>query len=158
SQVAVVGCEVRVSKMMEELLSFSIGPGGISWLQRSDGTLLSAQTSAVDYLRVIPIGNAELPTDKHPEQEVRDEANLLSRGNDEIKDVLADSGIDRSNGKVLNPPREGRYFVMSPIKGVDWLLAGTIQSRSIALTHRQQEEQMAMSQQKIVIVAIGLVF
>ncbi len=157
SQVAVVGCEVRVARMMDELLSFSIGPGGISWLQRGDGTLLSAQTSAVDYLRVIPIGNAELPSDKNPEQNVRDEANLASRGNDEIKALFASLEAGRSTGRVLNPPEEGRYFVCAPVEGLDWMLAGTIQSRSIALTHRQKQEQMAMSQQKVLIATLGLI-
>ena len=157
SQVAVVGCEIRVSRLMDELLAFSIGPGGISWLQRRDGTLLSAQTSAVDYLRVIPIGNAELPTDKHPEQEVRDEANLESRGNDEIKSILKSIDKDRSGGQVLNPPQDGRYFLLAPVKGLDWLLAGTIQSRSIALTNKQNEQLLATSQQKILIVGIGLI-
>lgn len=157
TQVAVVGCEVRVSRMMDELLSFSIGPGGISWLQRADGTLLSAQTSAVDYLRVIPIGNAELPSEKHPEQEIRDEANIESRGNDEMRKVLGEVDKSRSSGRVLDPPREGRYFVLTPVEGLDWLLAGTIQSRSIALTNRQKDEQLAVSQQKFLIAGVGLV-
>ncbi|MCB1218169.1 hypothetical protein KDL44_12300 [bacterium] len=157
NQVAVVGCEVRVSRMMDELLSFSIGPGGISWLQRSDGTLLSAQTSAVDYLRVIPIGNAELPSDKHPEQTVREEANLEARGNDEIKRLLGTLDKSKSEGRVLEPATEGRYFVMSPVAGLDWLLAGTIQSRSIALTSRQKDEQLAIAQQKFLIAGVGLI-
>jgi hypothetical protein len=157
SQAAVVGCEVRVSRMMDELLGFSIGPGGISWLQLRNGTLLSAQTSGLDYLRVIPIGNAQLPTDKHPEEEVRDEANLESRGNDEVKALLKSIAKDKSEGRPFNPPEEGRYALIAPIEGVDWLLAGTIQSRSIALTHKQNDQLLAMSQQKVLIVAIGLI-
>lgn len=157
SQAAVVGCEVRVSRMMEELLGFSIGPGGISWLQLRNGTLLSAQTSGVDYLRVIPIGNAQLPTDKHPEEEVRDEANLESRSNDEIKSLLKSVSKDKAEGRPLNPPEEGRYAVLAPVEGVNWLLAGIIQSRSIALTHKQNEQLLAMSQQKVLIVASGLI-
>ena len=106
---------------------------------------------------MIPISGAELPTDKHPEQEVRDEANILSRGNDEVAEVLRGISMDRSIGQVIGDPVAGRYFVMSPISGTDWVLAGTIQSNAVAMTHRRNDQLLAISQQKMLISGIGLI-
>jgi hypothetical protein len=124
-QVAVAGVELALDQLADQSLAFSFGDGATCWIQGGDGTLLAAQPGGDAVLRVIPIANADLPSEKHPDAKIKTEANLAESGAKEITSVLSSLG---SGAMQLTPvgadATDARYAGMAEVAGPDWKLGG----------------------------------
>lgn len=131
--MGVAGCELPLKPLAENLLVFSLGSGGMAWIVKPGAAddkggwwTLTTQPGAEDYLRVVPVAAASLPTDKHPQSEILVEADLAIHAPDVVtKNLDAIRGgtdeaieVDGNNG--------GQLLSSFPIATTGWLLCGTI--------------------------------
>lgn len=157
-KVAVTGCEIPLSMVPEQLLGFSLGSGGICWLQRSSDSktliMLATQPGGEQLLNVIPLAQAATPDDKLPGPQILEKANIKSSPNGEVKQVLSGNEMNQTLVHELPPAHEGRFLALVPLSIPQWSLAGVVTSEAVASAYRYQRYVETRLQQRL-IIALG---
>lgn len=171
STAAIVGCEVPVSALPDELLSFSLGFGGLCWLsmeqQLDDGTaactVISAQSGAAEFLKLTPVSSASLPDDKKPTEKLLGEADIYRRSPENVAAAMKQAAPVGSSAFVLNPD-SGQFLASVNIPSVGWKLSGIIENPAMAAVQAyQQQSNRALERNLIqlgfaVLLSIALAF
>ncbi len=161
---AVVGCEVPVTELTDELLTFSLGFGGLCWLskeqQLEDGTtactVISAQSGAAEFLKLTPVSSASLPDDKKPTDKLLSEADIYRRSPEDVAAALKQAAPVGSSAFVLNP-ESGQFLASVNIPSVGWKLSGIIENPAMAAVQGyQQQSNRALERNLIQLGAVVL--
>jgi len=144
--VAVAGCEIDLSTLSDELLTFSLSQGGACWLVKplpleddnpARWLLLASQSGSRDDLGAIPISAADVPDEKHTGTHILAEADILSHARPEflqrLKQLL---DVNAATPAQVLPDTEigitdGNYLATAPIQGTGWVLGGDASSGAI---------------------------
>lgn len=159
--VAVAGTELALNKLAGQALGFSFGTNALCWLQTTDGVLLSAQTGGDAVLRVIPMGSAELPSEKHPDSKIKAEANINESGAGEVSSALAALKHDSQQLAPVGGEDSARFLGLADLPTVGWQLCGLTEFPALAgMRGEASSEQAAASARLpllICLAALGVV-
>ncbi len=144
--VAVVGAEVPASALQENVLTFPLGSGSLSWLMRADGVLLAAPAGAEAQLGLKPLADADMPDAEQAGGKLLEAANIYIKGTEQISGPLA---VMQSSAEaafeVVKIDGRNMYLVTAPVEGTDLKLGALLHSPLADALETDEQQRYALA-------------